>query len=73
MAVHKPYVADGVINKPFVAYVDRRLQALSGLRGSLFTSLWWEMESFTSLWWLAGIAVCNYLVADEVIYKPLVA
>ena len=30
--------------------MDCRLQAFGGLRGSPFTSLWWQMESFTSLW-----------------------
>ena len=29
--------------------MDRRLQALDGLRGSPYTSLWWQMESVTSL------------------------
>ena len=53
--------------------MDRRLQAFGGLRGSPFTSLWWQMDSFTSPWWLAWIAVCKPLVADGVIYKPLVA
>ena len=72
-----------VVYMPLKAYVDRRLQALSGLRGSLFTSLWWEMESFTSLWWQMKsftslwwhkwIVVYKPLVADGVIYKPLVA
>ena len=62
-----------VVYMSVVTYVDRRLQALGGLRGSPFTSLWWHMESFTSLWWLAWIAVCNPLVADGVIHKPLVA
>ena len=83
IAVHKPMVADGVIYKPLVAYMDRRsqafggtwshLQAFGGIRGSPFTSLWWQMELFTSLWWLAWIAVCKPLVAGRVINKPLVA
>ena len=83
IAVCKPLVADGVINKPFVAYVDRRtqafggrwsrLQAFGGLRGSPFTSLWWQVESYASLWWHTGIVVHKRLVADGVIYKPLVA
>ena len=37
--------------------MDRRLQALDGLRGSPFTSLWWQMESFTSLLGYTGILV----------------
>ena len=53
--------------------MDCRLQAFGGLRGSPFTSLWWQMNSFTSLWWLAWIAVCKPLVADGVFNKPLVA
>ena len=83
IAVCKPLVADGVIYKPLVAYVDRRSQAFGrrsshlpafgGIRGSSFTSLWWQMESFTSLSWLVWIAVHKPLVADRVIYKPLVA
>ena len=28
IAVHKPLVADGVVYKPFVAYMDRRVQGL---------------------------------------------
>ena len=76
IAVCKPLVAGGVICKPLVAYVDRRsqafggrwshLQAFGGIRGS------WQMESFTSLWWQTGIVVHKPLVADGVIYKPLV-
>ena len=83
IVVHKPLVADGVVYKPLVACVDRRLQAFGGrwshlhafggIRGSPFTSLWWQMDSFTSFWWLAWIAVCKPLVADGVINKPLVA
>ena len=42
---------------PLVSYVDRRLQALHGLRGSPFTSLWWQMESFKGLWGHTGILV----------------
>ena len=37
--------------------MDRRLQALDGLRGSPFTSLWWQIESFTSLLGHTGILV----------------
>ena len=82
----KPLVADGVIHKPLVAYVDRsvqgfswralivvqkplvasvdcRLQAFGGLRGSPFTSLWWQMESFTSLWGHTWIGVYMPLVS----------
>ena len=55
------------------AYVDRRVYAFDGFRGSSFTSLWWQMESFTSLWWHTGIVVHKLLVADGVIYRPLVA
>ena len=68
-------MADGVVYKPLVASMDRRsqafggrwshLQAYGGIRGSPFTSLWWQMDSFTSLWWLAWIAVCKPLVAYE--------
>ena len=75
-------MADGVINKPLVAYVDRRsqafvgrwsrLQAFGGLRGSPFASLWWQVESSASLWWHTWIVVHKPLVADGVIYKPLV-
>ena len=35
---HEPLVADGVIYKPLVAYVDRRSQAFGGTRGSSFAS-----------------------------------
>ena len=73
IAVCKPLVADGVIYRPFVAYVDRRVHAFDGLRGSSFKSILWQMESFTSLWWIAWIAVCKPLVANGVTIKPLVA
>ena len=53
--------------------MDYPFQDVGGLRGSPFTSLWWQMDSFRSLWWLALIAVCKLLVADGVVYKPLVA
>ena len=76
-------MADGVIYKPFVAYVERRVHAFDGLRGSSFTSLWWQMESFTSLWWYTWIVVYKpfvatsgankRLVGDGVVYKPFVA
>ena len=66
-----------------MAYVDRRsqafggrwsrLKAFSGIRRSSSTSFWWQMESFKSLWWHTGIVVHKPLVADGVIYKPLVA
>ena len=58
---------------PLVAYLDRRLQALDGLHGSQFTSLWLQMESLTSLSWRTWIVVRKPLVADGVIFKPLVA
>ena len=61
--VHKPLVADGVIYKPLVAYVDRRVHAFCGIRGS----------SFESPSWLTRIAVHKPSVADGVVYKPLVA
>ena len=83
IAVHKPLVADGLVYKPLVACVDRclqafdgkwsHLQAFGGIRGSSFTSLWWQMESFTSLWWHTWIVDHKPLVADGVINKPLVA
>ena len=44
IVVHKPLVADGVIYRPFVAYVDRRVHAFGGIRGSSFASPWWQME-----------------------------
>ena len=53
--------------------MDCRFQAVGASHGSPFTSLWWQMDSFTSLWWLAWIAVCKTLVADGVVYNPLVA
>ena len=56
-----------------MVYNDCRLQAFGGLRGSPFTSLWQQMESFTRLWWHTGIVVHKPLVADGDIYKPLVA
>ena len=72
-----------VVCKPLVAYVDRRsqafggiwsrLQAFGGLHGSPFATLLWQMKSFTSLWWHMWIIVHKPLVADGVIYKPLVA
>ena len=46
-----------------MAYKDCRLQAFGGLRGSLFTSLWWQIESFTCLWGRTWI----------IVFKPLVA
>ena len=67
IAVHKPLVAHGVIYKALMACVDRRLQAFGGrwshlqafvgIRGSSFTNLRWQMESFTSLWWHTWIVV----------------
>ena len=56
-------MADGVIYKPLVAYVDRRVEAFGGVCGL----------SFASLRWLTWIAVHKPLVADRVVYKPLVA
>ena len=56
-----------------MAYVERRVHAFDGLRGSSFTSLWFQMESFKSLWWHTVIVVHKHLVADGDIYKPLVA
>ena len=50
-----------------------RLQAFGGLRGSPFASLWWQVESSASPWWHTWIVVNKPLVADGVIYKPLVA
>ena len=44
IAVHKPLVADGVIYKPLVAYVDRRLQAFSGY--------FWGLQAFGGRWTL---------------------
>ena len=32
-----------------MAYMDRRVEAFGGIRGSLFTSLWWQIEWFTCL------------------------
>ena len=61
--VYKHLVADGALYKPLVEYVDRRLQAFGSLRGSPFTSIRWQMESFTSLWWHTWV----------VVYMPLVA
>ena len=63
IALQKPLVADGVIYKPFLAYVDRPVHAFGGIRGS----------SFASPWWLMWIAIHKPLVADGVVYKPLVA
>ena len=60
IAVHKLLVADGVIYKPLVAYVDRRVHAFGGIRGS----------SFESPSWLTQIAVHKPLVADGVVHKP---
>ena len=96
IVVHKPLVADGVINKPLVAYVDRRSQAFGGrwshlqafgaIRGSSCTRLLLACVdrrveafggirglSFPSRRWLTWIAVHKPLVADGVVYKPLVA
>ena len=63
IVVYKPFVANAVVYKPLVAYVDRRLEAVGGLRRSPFNSLRWQKESFTSHWWHTWI----------VVYKPLVA
>ena len=67
IALHKPLVADGLVYKPLVACVDRRLQAFGGrwsrlqafggIRRSSFKSRWWQMVSFTSLWWHTWIVV----------------
>ena len=46
-----------------VVYVDRCVEAFGGIRGL----------SFASLWWVTWIAVDKPLVADIVVYKPLVA
>ena len=46
-----------------VACVDRCVKAFGGIRGL----------SITSLWWFTLIAVHKPLVADGVVYKPLVA
>ena len=46
-----------------LAYVDRRVEAFGGIRGL----------SFPSFRWLTWIAVHKPLVADELVYKPLVA
>ena len=43
--------------------MDSRVEAFGSLRGL----------SFASLWWLTWIAVHKPLVADGVVYKPLVA
>ena len=86
MAVYKPHVADGVINKPFVAYVDCRVHSFGCIRGLSSTRLSVayvdrRLEvfgvkrglSFASPWWLTWIIVHKPLVADGVVYKPLVA
>ena len=96
IAVCKPLVAGRVINKPLVAYVDRRsqafggrwshLQAFCGIRGSSCTRLLLAYVdrpveafggirglSFPSRRWLTWITVHKPLVADELVYKPLVA
>ena len=59
IVVNMPLVADGGIYKLFVVYEYRRSQASGGresrinafvgIRRSLFTSLWWQTESFASL------------------------
>ena len=79
-------VADGVIYKPFVAYVDRHVRSFGGIRGLSSTRLSVAYAdrrleafgvirglSFASLWWLTWIIVHKPLVADGVVYKPLVA
>ena len=38
------------------------MPTFGGLRGSPFTSLWWQMESFTSLWGHTWIGVYMPLV-----------
>ena len=73
ITVHKPSVADGVVYKSLVGYVDYHVKAFGGVHGSSFTSLWWQMLSFTSLWWYTWIVVYKPLVATSVDYKPLVA
>ena len=45
-----------------MAYVDRRVEAFGVIRGL----------PIASLWLLTWIAVHNPLVADGVVYKPLV-
>ena len=66
--------------KPFVAYVDRRLQALGGrlihlqafggIRGSSFTSLWWLLLEFTSLWWQMESFTSLRWLACIAVHKP---
>ena len=69
-----------------MAYVDRRVQAFGGIRGSSCTRLLVACVesrveafggirglSFASFWWLTWIAVHKPLVADGVVCKPLVA
>ena len=84
IAVYKPSVAQ--VDRRSKAFDGRwsRLQAFGALHGSPFKSLWWQMESFTSLWcihgspstslrWLRWIAAQKPLMANGVVYKPLVA
>ena len=72
IVIHKPLVAEVIVYKPLMAHWDRRSQAFSGrwsrleafggIRGSSFTSIYCQMDSFRSLWWHTWI----------VVYKPLV-
>ena len=62
-----------VVWKPLVAYVDCRLQAFGGLRGSPFTIIWLQMESFTSLWWQMKSFTSLSWQMWIIVYKLLVA
>ena len=50
----------------------RRLQTFGGIRGSSLKSFLWQMESFRSFSWLTWIVFYKPLVANGVVYKPLV-
>ena len=86
IAVHTPQMAHGVICKPVVENVDRRVHAFGGIRGSSCTRLLVAYAdrrleafgvirglSFASLWWLTWIAVQKPMVAGGVVHKSFVA
>ena len=65
-------VADGEVYMYLVGYVAYRVQALSGIHGSSFRSLRWQRESYKCLCRHTWIAAHKPLVANRVVYNPLV-
>ena len=62
-----------VVCKPLVAYVDRLSQSFGGRWSRLQAFGCIRRLSCISLWWHTWIVVHKHLMADGVVYKPLVA